>query len=510
MRIKISTFVRWATAVTLTVSAVLLYSFYSGPDEEARIENAAPVRFESAPDAVFRICRKAQAQADFTVLCPTRLPRQERGVISCRPPTPPTAQRLRNGPRIFGVDVHGGGSRPLLHFGVIGAGGRDVMGPMEGWEDLGRRQLAGRTGRLYYSPVEGMTYHSGHLVFFFEDGGHRYAATLHAQSQSNWGRDDLESLERLLAGLRPATRLTLPGHAPPGALGSRAVGLPIGIYEVSDVAVGAGRVWAESYTTSRVFPIRDGTAGEPVRVPLNPLEGMLIHEGRLWVASGGADSVAVIDARSGTRLHTEDVGDGPEDFALLGDSLWVLNVLDATITPLDPATGETVGEPVEVPGRPVALDAGFGRLWVIDCRGGSLLAVDPDSGRVVSRLETGRGSNDVMAFAGSVWVSNWRTHSVIRIDPDDVAIEAEIDAGDTPGELAGGPSGLWVADTKGTKVLRISPRTNRVTETVKVGEAPTALAVGSRIVWVVDRHNLLRVRVGEPGSRQSSAQLAPR
>jgi hypothetical protein len=279
-------------------------------------------------------------------------------VISCRPPTPPTAQRLRNGARIFGVDVHCGGSRPLLHFGVIGAGGRDVMGPMEGWEDLGRRQLAGRTGRLYYSPVEGMTYHSGHLVFFFEVGGHRYAATLHAQSQSNWGRDDLESLQRLLAGLRPATRLTLPGDAPPGELGSRVVGLPIGIYEVSDVAVGAGRVWAESYTTSWVFPIRDGTAGEP----LNPLEGMLIHEGRLWVASGGADSVAVIDARSGVRLRTVDVGDDPEDLALLDRSMWVLNVLDATIAPLDSATGEPAGEPVRVPGHPVALDAGFGRL----------------------------------------------------------------------------------------------------------------------------------------------------
>jgi YVTN family beta-propeller protein len=502
MRIKISTFVRWAGAVTLIVSAVLLYSFYSGPDEEPRIENAAPVRFESAPDSVFRACRKAQAQADFTVLCPTRLPRQEEGVVGCRPPTPPTAQRLRNGARIFGIDIQGGGSRPLLHFGVIGTGGPDVMGPMEGWKLIGRRRLAGHSGRLYYSPPDGMSYHSNHLVFFFEVGGHRYAATLHAQREPSWGQDDLESLERLLAGLRPATGLTQLGDATPGALGSRVVGRPIRIFDVSDVAVGAGRVWAESYANSKVVPIRDGAAREPMRVPVNPLEGMLIHEGRLWVASSGANKVSVIDATSGVRLRTVDVGDDPEDLAHLDGSMWVLNILDATIVPLDSATGEPTGKAVRVPGHPVALDARLGRLWVVDCRDGALLAVDPESGRVVTRLRLGQGANDVVAFAGAVWVSNWRSNSVIRVDPTDVSVEAVIDAGDTPGELAGGRSGLWVADTRGTRVLRIDPRTNRIVETVPVGESPTALAVGPRFVWVVDRHNLLRVRVAVLGSRK--------
>jgi DNA-binding beta-propeller fold protein YncE len=276
---------------------------------------------------------------------------------------------------------------------------------------------------------------------------------------------------------------------------------------VSDVALGAGRVWAVSYADSKLFPIRGGAARKPMRVPLNPLEGMLIHEGRLWVASSGADRVSVIDATSGVRLRTADVGDSPGDVAVLDGSMWVLNELDATITPLDSATGEPGGEPVRVPGNPVALDAGFGRLWVVDCRDGALLAVDPDSDRVLSRLEIGRGANDVVAFAGAVWVTNWRSHSLIRIDPTNVSVEAEVDAGDTPGELAGGRSGLWVADTRGTRIIRVNPRTNRIVETLKVGEAPTALAVGPRFVWVVDRHNLLRVRVGVLGSRKRSGQL---
>jgi YVTN family beta-propeller protein len=66
-----------------------------------------------------------------------------------------------------------------------------------------------------------------------------------------------------------------------------------------------------------------------MRVPLNPLEGMLIHEGRLWVTSSGADRVSVIDATSGVRLRTADVGDGPGDLAVLDGSMWVLNELDS-------------------------------------------------------------------------------------------------------------------------------------------------------------------------------------
>jgi YVTN family beta-propeller protein len=489
MRIRIPALVRWSALTSLVVGAVVLYSLHSGSGEVPRIENT-PIRFDRAPDGVREMCREAQERADFVVLCPMRLPRQERGAAGCRPPLPVAAQLLRNGPRVFGVDVQGG----LLHAGVIGSGGSDVMGPMKGWEDIGRRHLGGRTGRLYYSPVAGMSYHSGHLVFFFEVAGHPYAASLHAHGR--WGPDDLQGLRRLVAALRPATRLTPPHHDPPGSLGSTVVGRPIPIHEVSDVALGSGRVWAVSYADSKVFPIRGGAARDPMPVPLNPLEGMLIHQGRLWVASSGADKVSVIDATSGVRLRTVDAGDGPEDLALVDGSMRVLNVLDATITPLDPATGESAGEPIRVPGHPVALDGGFGRLWVVDCRDGSLLAVDPDSGRVVSRHEIGRGANDVVAFAGSVWVSNWRSHSVVRIDPADVDVEAEIDAGDTPGELAGGRSGLWVADTRGTKILRVDPRTNSIVETVGVGEAPTGLAVGPRLVWVVDRHNLLRVRVG--------------
>jgi YVTN family beta-propeller protein len=484
--------VRWSALTALVVGAVALYSLHSGTGDDTRIERSPTIRFEGTSDAVLTTCREAQAKADFVVLCPMKLPRQELGAARCRPPMPHAAQLLRTGPRVFGVDVQGG----LLHAGVIGSGGPRVTGPMEGWEDIGSRRLSGRTGRLYYSPVDGMSYHSGHLVFIFDVAGHRYAASLHAHDPSGWNRDDVKGLRRLIAALRPARRLTPPHHAPPGSLGSTVVGRPIPLYEVTDVALGSGRVWAVSYANSKLFPIRAGAAREPMRVPLNPLEGMLIHEGRLWVASSGADKVSIIDATSGVRLRTVDVGDSPGDLAVLDGSMWVLNDLDATITPLDSATGEPAREPVRVPGNPVALDAGFGRLWVADCREGALLAVDPDSGRVVSRLELGRGANDVIAFAGSVWVSNWRSHSVIRIDPTDVTVQAEIDAGDTPGELAAGRSGLWVADTRGTRILRVDPRTNRVVETVGVGEAPTSLAVGTRFLWVVDRHNLLRVRVG--------------
>jgi hypothetical protein len=111
--------VRWTALTALVVSAVVLYSRHSGPRKDARIESSPSVRFERTSDAVLKTCREAQAKADFVVLCPMKLPRQELGAAGCRPPRPHAAQLLRSGPRVFGVDVQGG----LLHVGVIGSGG---------------------------------------------------------------------------------------------------------------------------------------------------------------------------------------------------------------------------------------------------------------------------------------------------------------------------------------------------------------------------------------------------
>jgi streptogramin lyase len=460
------------------------------PHENGKSIHTRRVRFESSPPAVVFACREAQAAAAYTILCPAHLPRNWRSVVNCQPPTAAHADALVERGRAYGVDITHGS----LHFGILGAGGPHRMGPEDHWDLVGERTLAGREGTLYYAPHDEMAYHAGHLVFYFHAREHLYAASLHVRRQSGWDERDLSELERLLRSLRPVNKLPLVKSGQ-GELGSRLVGKPLRISELSDAVMGRDVLWAESYSASKVFRIAKGAAGEAVRVPRNPYRGMLLLGGKLWVSSAGAGTVVGLDGRSGKRLHTVATGKGAADLAVLEGTLWVLNVLDATITRIDPATGETLGSPLEVPGRPVALESTNGRLWVVDCASGSLLEIDPDFGETVGSVEIGRGANDVEAFDGSIWISDWSAGTVVRVNPATARVVAEIHAGDTPGRLAGGSSSLWIADPRGRRILRVDPTSNRVVETLSVGESPFGVAVGNSMVWVLDAGKLLRVRV---------------
>jgi DNA-binding beta-propeller fold protein YncE len=340
-----------------------------------------------------------------------------------------------------------------------------------------------------------MSYHSGHLVLAFGYRGTRYAASLHAGSEA-WAAQDVAALGRLVAALRPARRIAVPERPARGRLGSKPLGPEIRIFDVSDITLDGGRAWAVSYANSKVFPIEGDVRGRPVRVPKNPLHGMMVHRGMLWIANSGADVVTGIDSESSTRVVRAKAGDGPHDLAVLDGAIWVLNGLDETLSAFDPASGDALGSPLAISGRPVAFDAGFRRLWVADCKSGSVLALNPSSGEVVSVIEVGPGLNDVVVFDGSVWASAWGAGSVVRIDPESARVVARIPAGDTPGELAAGRAGLWAADAGAASILRIDPRENKVIERVAVGEGPRGLAVGSRLIWVVDRNRVIRVRAG--------------
>ena len=66
------------------------------------------------------------------------------------------------------------------------------------------------------------------------------------------------------------------------------------------------------------------------------------------------------------------------------------------------------------------------------------------SGRVVQRIATGRGTDGVAVGAGSVWVVSGIDGQVARIDPASGRISQHIDVGSGLREVAVGPGGVWV------------------------------------------------------------------
>ncbi len=146
--------------------------------------------------------------------------------------------------------------------------------------------------------------------------------------------------------------------------------------------------------------------------------------------------------------------------------------------------GPSVSDPIAVGNPPLRLAVGPETVWVTSASDGTLSAVDPESGRVRSRMRLGRGVSGVAIGAGSVWVSSSRAGDVLRIDPD-AGVIARIQVGGSPGAIVFAAGRAWVADDDGAGVTSIDADTDRpLARRTPPHTAPLRLAAGAGAVWV--------------------------
>ena len=134
------------------------------------------------------------------------------------------------------------------------------------------------------------------------------------------------------------------------------------------------------------------------------------------------DSVETIDALAGAieTLGCEPirVGRGPRGVAVGETSVWVANASDGTVTRIDPAAGEVVGDPIPVGRDPRELTIGEGSVWVANARDSTVTRIDPADGEVVGDpIDVGEDPIGITVGAGSVWTANFRADTVTQIRP---------------------------------------------------------------------------------------------
>ena len=177
------------------------------------------------------------------------------------------------------------------------------------------------------------------------------------------------------------------------------------------------------------------------------------------------------------------VGDSPSGVGLEGDSAWVANEGDGTVTRINLRTRRPRRAPIHVGKNPRAVGTGGGSVWVANFGGGSVTRIDARSGRVVQTIPVGLGPIDVAVGQSSVWVST-QAGRVVQIDArsgrvvdSDIGVKAE-------GALDLGLGRLWIADRlDGTlRVYFIS--TGLLSDApLLLGDAPTDIRVGPRYAW---------------------------
>jgi streptogramin lyase/predicted Ser/Thr protein kinase len=237
---------------------------------------------------------------------------------------------------------------------------------------------------------------------------------------------------------------------------------------------------------------------------------LAVGEGAVWVRSTG---IVQIDEQTGKVVRTIEAGGNTFGTALslaVGDrTVWIPSstpapnaASDATLVPVDPATGEEL-RTIPIARGTVATDAavGAGRVWVT-LSNGTLVGVDPGTSAVVHRFRIG-GELDTLAIGfGSVWVLDEVAGAATRVDPRSGKPLAEVTVSGNAKVLAAGLGGMWVLDTFAGTVASIDPATNRLGPSIRVGDQPTGMAVGLGAVWVSDAGgSIYRV---DPITRDSS------
>src|SRR4051812_14290871 len=213
------------------------------------------------------------------------------------------------------------------------------------------------------------------------------------------------------------------------------------------------------------------------------------------------DSLAVVDARTGTLVDAVPAGRAPSAVAAGAGAVWALNADDRTVTRVDVETKarRTLG----LGAAPTDVAFGLGGLWVGVAARVPAAGFAGHTATAVTRLdaETGfaedpialprprgvvsNGAADHLAFAaGSAWMIN-PDYSLSRIDPRTNEVVRVLKYLSGVAVASDGPE-LWVLNDDRT-LARIDTAGKRVAQRVKVpAGALTTLAVGGGSVWALD------------------------
>jgi virginiamycin B lyase len=470
----------------------------------------ASIRLVPVPDALIAACRRAQRRASHPFLCPSRLPRPYRHYLPLRP----QALGAVFIPHQAVVDVsyatdHGRGhADEFLHF-VVGRA-------TEGVPDNARpARLGGRRGLL--APASSASsyvgpYFANHVRFLWRQHGVRYVATLHVLDSGEQATEVL--LDRILRTLRPARELTAfrPGgpraarigvHAGPTELVLDASGLYItsrgtphtpgsGVTRIHTgslattpleqipeqgvfVAAGEGALWAagssrspdpDAFTPPRLVRI-DPASGRVTarrglgRDPLSAATGIVAGVGSVWVSltdfdDGDAGWVWRLDPITRRVIARIRVGRLPSAMAVEGNSVWMVNAADATISRIDAATNRVQTHQAASP--PGGLVAAAGSIWLTHPGDGTVRRIQPASGRTVATIPVGGSAYSMAADKGGVWIALPGEGLVRRIDPGTNTVAETIQTGGDPLSLASDGRLLWVAMHSDALILTIDLR----------------------------------------------------
>ncbi len=263
------------------------------------------------------------------------------------------------------------------------------------------------------------------------------------------------------------------------------------------------------------------------------------------------NGVGAIDPASNTLVQSIPVGEFPEDLVADGDSVWVANAGDHTVSRIDSHTGQpTTTKGLE--GAPIALNVSRGAVWIAMSHDGQptsilrLGSVPNESAEHVvelakvpglrypiltsgpsglwASLPAGSDEPDTFVLSprgtiqrldmlpdgcnpvgsgiatGTVWIG-CENGRVVQVNEGTRRLVSTTRVGTFLSDLAVGAGAVWATDYVENVAWKFDPETGRATRTIPVGELPSGIAVGFGSVWVANRHSGTVSRIDPDSNR---------
>lgn len=203
---------------------------------------------------------------------------------------------------------------------------------------------------------------------------------------------------------------------------------------------------------------------------------------------GTTTSTTAVTGTSGTGAEVTDtvtVGAGPEQVALNGEGVWVVNSEEATVSRIDPDTNAVVAS-VPVGVSPFAVAVTDDAVWVGNSEGGDVSRIDPERNDVVATVPLRSFPGGIAADEDEVWVAGFDDGSVTVIDPDTNLVDQVIEVGSPLNGIALTADAAWVASPSAGTVTRIDRATREVVTTIELGidVQPNVVSATDDAVWV--------------------------
>jgi DNA-binding beta-propeller fold protein YncE len=256
------------------------------------------------------------------------------------------------------------------------------------------------------------------------------------------------------------------------------------------LAVGEDSVWVTSATDGRLSQIDPQTrrlAGRSLHLDKG-VSGVAVGGGSVWVSSPRRGEVLRVDPDTRRVSARIDVGGRPGAIVAGGGRIWVADDAGGGVTAINSAGGRIFKRDIPPHAAPLRLAVGAGAVWVSSASTGAVRRIDLGSAVSGAPIPVGRGPAGVTVGGGLIWVANSRSETVTRVDPSLHAILGDpIRVGARPGGIDAGTDAVWVANSADGTVSRIDIESGEtVGNPISVGPDPGAIAIGEEAVWVAN------------------------